>query len=151
MNDTTMTRKSDPKYDDDLVNKRYVDKLTDNLNKNIHDVIESGSNTKGTWIKYDDGIMVCTRNITFSSITINRQWGAWYVYDNRTFYDFAHEFVSPPIIQKTLVTTSDAGAVLGDYGGSTVTKAGFSGWSLMRPTTHTVTGSIYVTATGRWK
>lgn len=27
MNDTTMTRKSDPKYDDDLVNKRYVDRM----------------------------------------------------------------------------------------------------------------------------
>ena len=26
MNDTSMTRKSDPKYDEDLVNKRYVDK-----------------------------------------------------------------------------------------------------------------------------
>lgn len=29
MNDTSMTRKTDPKYDDDLVNKRYVDKEID--------------------------------------------------------------------------------------------------------------------------
>ena len=31
MNDTSMTKKTDPKYDDDLVNKRYVDNKIKNI------------------------------------------------------------------------------------------------------------------------
>ena len=58
MNDTTMTRKSDPKYDDDLVNKRYVDKV---LLNTIHPVGEIFTTTDlnfdpnekwiGKWVK----------------------------------------------------------------------------------------------------
>lgn len=56
MNDTSMTRKSDPKYDDDLVNKRYVDKSIKMLIDITHPVGETyGSaninfNPNITWV-----------------------------------------------------------------------------------------------------
>ena len=117
----------------------------------INSIVESGSNANGTYIKYIDGTMICARKITLSSVPVNSTWGSWYYYYDNTTYSFVNEFISTPILQKTLVAPTPAGALLGDYGDSNVTTSGFRGITLIRPTSNTVTADIYITAIGKWK
>ena len=82
---------------------------------------------------------------------MNQSWGSWYYYDDTTTYSFANTFISTPVVQKTLVATTSAGALLGDYGSSEVTTTGFKGITIIRPTSSSVTGNLYITAIGKWK
>ena len=41
-------------------------------------IVESGSNDNGSWIKYSDGTMICTKKITFTNVVIDEAWGAAY-------------------------------------------------------------------------
>lgn len=55
MNENMMKRLGDPKYDEDLVNKRYVDKKS---------TIESN----GEYFKFPDGTLICKGKFEFSSV-----------------------------------------------------------------------------------
>ena len=56
MNENMMKRLGDPKYDEDLVNKRYVDKKS---------TIESN----GEYFKFPDGTLICKGKFEFSSLS----------------------------------------------------------------------------------
>jgi hypothetical protein len=46
------------------LNKDTFNGLQDNVENAIGEIIESGSNENGTWIKYADGTMICRHTIT---------------------------------------------------------------------------------------
>lgn len=42
------------------------------------EIIESGSNSNGDYIKYSDGHMECYKTITVTGINITNKWGSLY-------------------------------------------------------------------------
>jgi hypothetical protein len=134
------------------LNANTFNQLQDNVEDAINEVVESGSNENGSWIKWSDGTMICTRVIPVNSVTINTAWGTMYVYEDNNTYNFAQEFIDvPDDFQQTFLATSPAGCWLGSYGNAGLTKSGFNQFALMRPTIQTVTGKLFVKAIGKWK
>ena len=86
-----------------------INKVTDNdmneikevVNNNatmLGNIVESGSNENGTYIKYDGGIMICFKTITITGININNSWGALYESGAIQLGDFAQAFSKRPTI-----------------------------------------------------
>lgn len=66
-----------PKSDnpDDYDNLRVLD---NSLILNNVKVVESGSNSNGSWTKWSDGTMICRKNIDYGNLSITTQWGSFY-------------------------------------------------------------------------
>ena len=85
MHDSDLTRKSDPKYDDDLVNKRYVDNTINTINKettnkfnNLYTFSTEEVKTGELWI---DGRPIYRKGFTLSlvndsNLSVNHNLGA---------------------------------------------------------------------------
>ena len=60
------------------------------INNNINNIIGSGSNNKGVWVKYDDGTMIC-ESLAQNTLTSASQSGYFFVL-------FPAEYISAPNI-----------------------------------------------------
>ena len=77
MNDTSMTRKTDPKYDDDLVNKRYVDnkiknipnEILDEKNANLLTIANGTRSGNGLYLNASNGKIEITGTWSGSELT----------------------------------------------------------------------------------
>ena len=119
---------------------------------NGYPLIEQGSNENGTWIKYADGTMICSKTVVLNGVAVDDVWGSLYYYADNTTYYFAQEFIDVPhTFQMSLRTTSGAGGWLGSFQQQYVTKAAFSHFAILRPTVNTVYGEVNVLAIGKWK
>lgn len=153
MHDSDLTRKSDPKYDDDLVNKRYVDNEIKKVEE--HHVVESGSNANGYWIKFSDGTMIQGKYLnsqTFSFLS----WYNAIAYKDFTMGNWEIPFVGTPrLLSDSCVFTNNDYDNQGWVTNSprlTSTNAGTM--RLCRPSdasTISFTVDICRTAIGRWK
>lgn len=92
------------------------------------DIVESGSNENGNWIKYADGTMICWATPVVT-VAISNAWGAWFESPAFT-WAFPQEFVVAPCFFATRLT--GYGAVLEFSGGVTTTVSPTV--SLVRPT-----------------
>ena len=124
----------------------------DNNNMNIKEyvdgVVESGSNTNGTYIKYADGTMICTKQIV-TETRISRAFGNLYETTSTTqFGNYAVPFIATPIVFGYCVGRT---AILEGIQGTTETNWG--GTWLMRPNADTAdqTYTINLLAIGKWK
>lgn len=59
------------------INGLNLNKMQDNIEDAINEILESGSNDNGNWIKYADGTMIVTQKFT-RTISINNPAGALY-------------------------------------------------------------------------
>ena len=106
----------------------------------------SGSNSNGSWIKFEDGTMICYKKIS-GTTNINLTWYSLYRADVYIGL-MPCEFVETPTITYSLT---------GEYilcGGSTTapTKKNFGGVNLVRPNTFNgVYYEINAIAIGKWK
>ena len=89
--------------DGTVLNLINVDAVTgSSLNAALNTVIPvSGSNANGNYIKYPDGTMICTKNVTLSSLPVNTAWGSCFESALTSLGDFAEEFAAPPIVTIT--------------------------------------------------
>ena len=111
-------------------------------------IVESGSNDNGSWIKYSDGTMICTK--TISIITpITSPWGALYESGDVILGQFPQAFISNPRVSVT--NNSSAGALIEAVMGVTTTSAGKC-W-LCRGTSRDsqLPYVLDIIAIGRWK
>ena len=119
-----------------------------------NEIIESGSNARGNYIKYIDGTMVCWYRQWFGEIAINTADGALYRSDNLSLQDFPQEFVGIPIISKVITGNNWSLACIGSPSGSSATTTNPGNFNLYK-TTSTGTGvvafAINIIAIGRWK
>lgn len=68
-----------------------------NLLINNSPIIENGSNSNGSWIKYSDGTMICHGYSQFSGVNINTSWGSLYETANSlSLGNLPQEFISKP-------------------------------------------------------
>lgn len=109
----------------------------------------SGSNVNGSWIKFADGTMICTKKIKFTNIVINTVWGNFYETASQLdFGDYAKEFIGIPNVCITLADGSTC--FCETFSGRTKKSIG-STW-LCKPTTEAGGNMTFdIIAIGRWK
>lgn len=122
---------------------------TTNTKAYIDNVVISGSNTNGNYIKYSDGTMICTK-IATATIPQN-SWSAWgncYESGIHSFGDFAETFYATPVVSLTISGSACWLETLFDQSTTSVGKS-----RLVRPSIPGADLSIFVQviAVGRWK
>lgn len=86
------------------INKENLENDGSYLETKIYDVIEEGSNNNGTYIKFSNGTLICTKQVT-KAFTAVEQWGA--LYDAIIpCGNWAYPFISVPIVSGALVESS---------------------------------------------
>ncbi len=136
-----------------------VDSFTTNAanNKTINipaTITESGSNSNGTYIKYSDGTMICTKHfVTANNIPINQSWGSGYTSGEGNLVSlgsFANTFYSVPVVNVTVGRAGGSNAWLGTISNTSNSSAGYV--TLLRFSSNTGTKySFDIIAIGRWK
>lgn len=71
------------------------------INKKMSEIIESGSNSNGSYVKWSDGTMICYMNKLYSNINITKTWGSMYETDPINLGDFPANFVNIPTVTAT--------------------------------------------------
>lgn len=77
-----------------------IDTLIKNLSTAISTIIETGSNSNGSWIKYDNGIMICYKNFS-GTAKITQSWYTLYETSSANALDFGNypqEFKETPLL-----------------------------------------------------
>ena len=121
------------------------------INDAINSIIESGSNDKGNWIKYNDGTMICTRTIPMT-ISCNKQWGSLYYGTNTDPWDFSQTFIAPPIMSIKCIKTGNGSFFVGEYTGLEIGNSYFKNIDIIRPNSYNnIKVSVHCIAIGRWK
>ena len=69
-----------------------------NLVGAINSIVESGSNTNGSYVKCSDGTMICYKNLHFDNVAMTAQWGSFYESSSLDAGDYAMAFISTPRI-----------------------------------------------------
>ena len=124
---------------------------TDTLVGAINSVVESGSNSNGSWIKYADGTMICTRSIE-KQLPCTATWGSLFYGFDSDVYNFAQEFITPPLLYLFAYQRLDSSFWLSNYYNTIITTTGFYNFAIMRPTSaDNVAYTLNVLAIGRWK
>ena len=114
-------------------------------------VIDSGTNANGSWIKYSDGTMICTGKKNSGAIT----WSSdsnHYLKSGLAYDNFPQEFISQPIVSKTIESVSPSSRYMGIIGGSapTTTNAGTYNLITYWNASGTSVVASYI-AIGKWK
>ena len=117
------------------------------LNKKVAGIVESGSNANGSWVKFADGTMICTLNITVTDQAINRSYGSLY-WGSRT-WSFPAAFIEKPAVSCGMFKWG-TGMSWGNVSGITTTYATLVGIDIAIRDTGTST-EIHAIAIGRWK
>lgn len=116
-------------------------------------LIETGSGTNGTYIKFFDGTMICTCSVT-RTVTLNGAYGNLYG-ANFGSITFPATFVSQPYISWSSNNPdgNTRGHWVGTYNGITVSTTAVSGLHIYRHNSNEEASQIevQVTAIGRWK
>lgn len=125
---------------------------TDTYNCNyINNIVESGNNDNGNWVKFEDGTMICTRTIT-ATIDCTNAWGTLYYGQNNDKYNFAQSFIKPPILNLQYNTTGAMSFIPIAYSGIVIDNDGFKRIEIARPNSVANIGvKVYIIAIGKWK
>ena len=122
------------------------------VNEAIANIIESGSNDNGSYIKYSDGTMICRNTQTFSSVKISSGWGSMYASsgDARTFNDYPIAFIEEPECTISIKYTSGDCWLSSRGNAHSTTKP--PNWQVIRPNKSTIdTLVLSYIAIGKWK
>ena len=122
------------------------------VNEAIANIIESGSNVNGSYIKYSDGTMVVSQ-IVEGSIDISKAWGSLYVSEDIKLPNFPVSFIKNPTTVVSPQTQSGTQFMLVGSGGSGNGDKTFGGhYALVRPNSKKgVAYVLEVIAIGKWK
>ena len=166
MNDTSMTRKTDPKYDDDLVNKRYIDKINKDLIEtsekikteieneltqvdeklSVDYIVEEGTSGNWSYRKWNSGIAECWGKHNFTDTT-SKAWGSLYRFQNPIIINYPFEFKEIPI------------ETYGSNGGATIfltthtsnSKTNSCAYNICYHSNTTISIDINLYIVGKWK
>ena len=124
----------------------FVDK---NGNKYYSGIVESGSNSNGSYIKFSDGSMICYLNITVTDQAIDTQYGTSSLYFGKRTWTFPVAFIKEPNVSCGQFHWGTGGS----WGGTTEatkTIAVLIGYDMYSRASGTRT-IISATAIGKWK
>lgn len=121
-------------------------------NYNGTPLIESGTNSNGSYIKFFDGTMICRCKVT-KTVTMNTAYGSVYG-ANFGGITFPATFTDIPTVSwGSRNIDNTRGYWVGTYNGITISTTGISGLHLFRHNENTEASDIevHVTAIGSWK
>lgn len=131
----------------DNINLELSSSYTDFLDNKINNVIQSGSNENGNWVKYSDGTMICWNHIEVTDQAIDTAYGSLYL-GSRTI-SFPVAFNSTPSVHCSLFHWGTS-ASWGCVASATTTAASIRGLDNFSRATGTIC-EISWQAIGRWK
>lgn len=109
-------------------------------------IIETGSNSNGTYIKYGNGVLICYKEIQ-KSVAITTAWVGMYE-GSMTLGDWAYSFIEKPMVQATNV--GGVGAFLESFNPLPTKTSCGTVW-LARPNNATNNVTIAIMGIGKWK
>lgn len=117
------------------------------INNQFSDIVESGNNSNGSWVKFSNGFMICNMSRSFDLQFITA-WGSMYELPERiSLGNYPQKFVGLPTLS---VTAIDNAAVIESINNRTNTTIG--NINLMRPVYNSsVSVLLHITAMGKWK
>ena len=115
------------------------------------EIVESGSNANGTYVKYSDGRMECYKRVTQTGVKLTGTWYGLYINENDTTVDlgnYAATFIEEPVVNITYMGGNGCWIINNNYhSASSPGKV-----QLCTVSSRTIgTCILDVTAKGRWK
>lgn len=119
----------------------------------ISNIIESGSNSKGSYVKYSDGTMIVARETYETTINVNVSWGNIFVGGDYTEWEFPVPFINvPDLVLFDVNSTTTNGCFKTSYEPTKITKNSIQNVYVGRGTSASdVAFKIHILAIGRWK
>ena len=119
----------------------------------VNGIVESGSNSKGSWIKYNDGTMIVTRETYEITVNIDVSWGNIFVGGDYTEWEFPVPFINvPDLVLFDVNPTTTNGCFKTSYEPTNITKNSIQNVYVGRGTSASdVTFKIHILAIGKWK
>lgn len=134
-----------------LLKSENIEYNNTTLKEHLDSIIESGTNDKGSWIKYSNGIMICIMEIE-TTLPCETTWGSLFVGQDENVWNFPQEFIEIPIIIRDLQIKTNNSAWFINYSGPIVTKNSYKNFAIARATVSTgVPVKFVLLAKGRWK
>ena len=126
--------------------------LKKELIQNLAGIVTSGSNENGSYIKFDDGTMVCYGSKGFTSVTPTLASAPLYYY-SATFNNFAQTFISAPIVIPSVYSATDNRVVscATGFGPTNTNPYGGNPLRVYLLGAAVITFSISYIAIGKWK
>lgn len=148
--ETTINVKSDRLPTGKSVWTEYPDRV-DFIRSTIDDkdIVESGENDNGSWIKYYDGTMICTKKLEGITNNVSKEWGN--LYESQSAIDLGsmpETFTELKYINASLTSENWHSWIVRHEG---TTTSNFGKLYLARPTTGNVNVNINCLAIGKWK
>jgi hypothetical protein len=129
------------------INEENLNQLQTNVENAINGIIESGSNANGTWIKWADGTMECTKTVEGTTSTTT-SWGSLYE-GGVVCGNYAQPFIEKPRTNAT--GQKGLGNVIQCFG-SNQNATSWGTLYILNPTSNgSCNYSIDLIAKGRWK
>lgn len=130
-------------------NNTILGNINDLSNKVIYD---TGSNQYGSWIKYADGTMICTRNNIKRSVSADKEWGSLFVGVTNESFNYSQKFIKTPTIITKVFIDGDTAIFECQYTKQVVELNSFRGISFARPNKiYNIPIGISFIAIGKWK
>ena len=111
------------------------------------EIIESGNNANGRYLKFSDGTMICYGNKTFSNLNFNTAYGNVFHAGTQTI-DFAQTFAN---LWSLDLTPIEFGGGIGGLTGKTISNNSSSSFYLWNAVQYTLTVKVGYVAYGTWK
>lgn len=116
----------------------------------INGIVESGSNDKGNWIKFNDGTMMTYQNVDIT-LSVTETWGGIFVGNYATPINFPQTFKEPPEVLIDLKFTQGAGWRI-DWDFPVITNSSIKNIGVGRGTaSDTSKFKATIFAIGKWK
>lgn len=124
-----------------------LNNLQDNVENAINGIIESGSNSNGSYIKFSDGTMICRKTMSYTNIAINNAWGSLYESNSSlNIGNYAMPFINVPEISITPCNP----IIIEKFGDATASSFG-TFFAVKPKTAEKETFTINCIAIGKWK
>jgi hypothetical protein len=110
-------------------------------------IIGTATNANGTYTKWTDGTMVCTRTVALGSVSISTVGGSIF-YQTFGAIPFAATFSAAPVVQMSAI--SSGGLAWVAMGSALPSTTATQAYFVVVPVSGTYTVTVQLTASGRW-
>lgn len=123
-----------------------ISSLETNIDVEIGKIIESGSNSNGSYVKWSDGTMICRKYINYGEKNISNSWGSTYESEELDIGNYPQAFIETPVISVMPLNTFFV-----EKNGTNVSKTGWGSFWATRPVSAKMYIGVDCIAIGKWK
>lgn len=129
------------------INDINLNQMQTNIENAINAIIvESGSNSNGSYVKWSDGTMICRKYINYGEKNISNSWGSTYESEELDIGNYPQAFIETPVISVMPLNTFFV-----EKNGTNVSKTGWGSFWAIRPVSAKMYIGVDCIAIGKWK